>query len=392
MGGTRVKTVAVVTVARSDYGVYYPVLRRLNGDPDFHVRLFLSGMHLSPEFGMTGKEVEADGFEIAERIEMLLSSDSPQAIAKSVGVGVLGFAQAFAHWRPDLLMVLGDRFEMFAAVVAALPFGIPLVHLHGGESTEGLIDEAIRHAITKMSHLHFVSTERYRQRVIQMGEEPWRVVVSGAPSLDNLASTALVGREELERRLGFSMSPPPLLVTFHPVTLEYERTTDHVDQLLGALESVAMPVLFTLPNADTSGRSIISRIEAYVATHPEAKLVASLGTQLYFSAMRLARAMVGNSSSGIIEAASFELPVVNVGSRQQGRVHGPNVLSVPCETSAIAAAIQRACSDAFRQQLKGLSNPYGDGHASEVIAQTLRQLPLDDRLLKKAFHTVTAAA
>ena len=380
------RTIGVVTVARSDYGIYMPVLQRIQEDPDLYLHLIVAGMHLSPEFGLTVRAIEQDGFEINERIEMLLSSDTPEGIAKSMGLGTIGFAQAYARFRPDILLVVGDRFEMHAAVVAALPFKIPVAHIHGGESTEGAIDEVIRHSITKMSHLHFVATEVYAQRVIQMGEEPWRVVVSGAPSLDNLHSIRLPSHEELEKQYDLDLTGPFLLVTYHPVTLEYDQTEMQVRELLVALEEVDATLIFTYPNADTHGRLIIQMIREFIAERQQAQVVANLGTKGYFSMMKHAAAMVGNSSSGIIEAASFKLPVVNIGNRQRGRVRGKNVIDVGYTHADILAGIVRALSPEFCATLSDIVNPYGDGHAAERIVDRLKHVKLDDELLRKRFH------
>jgi UDP-hydrolysing UDP-N-acetyl-D-glucosamine 2-epimerase len=380
------RTIGVVTVARSDYGHYLPILRQIKADPELQLQVLVSGMHLSPEFGLSLRAVEADGFEISEKIEMLLSSDTPQGIAKSMGLGIIGFAQAYERRSPDILLVLGDRFEMYAAALAALPFTIPIAHLHGGEVTEGAIDEAIRHSLTKLSHLHFVSLPLYRDRVIQMGEEPWRVVVTGAPSLDNLSEMRLLTREELEQRLEFPLQPSPLLVTFHPVTLQYRDTGRHVVELLAALEMVGLPVVFTHPNADTQGRSIMEAVAQFEQTHHNTHVVVNLGTQAYFSLMKHARAMVGNSSSGILEAASFELPVVNIGDRQRGRMHGTNVVDVPCERAAIAGAVLNVITPEFRAGLVGMRNPYGDGRAASRVVQILKEVPLDRNLIMKRFY------
>lgn len=382
------RTIAVVTVARSDFGIYRQVLRRIQQAPELDLQLIAAGMHLSPEFGTTVDEITRAGFAVAERVEMLLSSDTPEGVAKSMGVGMMGFAQVYARARPDLLVVLGDRFEMLAAAAAALPFTIPIAHIHGGEATEGLIDEPIRHAITKMAHLHFVSMERYRRRVIQMGEAPWRVTVSGAPALDNLVDGDLLSGDDLKQAHGINVQTPPLLVTYHPVTLEYEDTGRQVDNLLAALEMVDVPVVFTYPNADTSGRLIIEKTKAYVARHPDAQVAVSLGTKGYFSLMRHAAAMVGNSSSGIIEAASFGLPVVNVGNRQRGRTHGPNVMDVGYDATAIAGAIRRVTKPKFRKSIAGMENPYGDGRAAERIVDVLKSAELGHELLLKHFHEV----
>ncbi len=380
------RTIGVATTSRADYGIYRPLLRAIVDDPALELYLLVSGMHLSPEFGLTVEAIEADGFEIGDRIEMLLSSDTPEAIAKSTGLGMIGFAQSFARRRPDLLVVLGDRFEMFAAAAAAMPFVMPIAHLFGGESTEGLIDEPIRHSITKMSHLHFTATEVYAHRVRQMGEEPWRVTVSGALSLDNLNQIEMLTPDQLEERYGFDLSDPPLLVTFHPVTLEYEQTDRHIEALLSALNDSGKPVIFTHPNADTAGRRIIEGINRYVGEHQNAWAVDNLGTQGYFSLMANAAAMVGNSSSGIIEAASFKLPVVNIGNRQRGRVHDRNVVDVETTREAILAGIEKASSDRFRAGLDDLVNPYGDGRAAEKIVTRLKSVELNQELILKRFY------
>ena len=382
------RTIGVVTVGRSDYGIYLPVFRRVEEDPDLRLYLIVAGMHLSPEFGLTVREIEKDGFEIGECIEMLLSSDTPEGIGKSMGLGTLGFAQAYGRFCPDILLVLGDRFEMHAAALAALPFKIPVAHIHGGEVTQGAIDDALRHSMTKLSHLHFVSTQEYARRVIQLGEEPWRVIVSGAPSLDNLNTVKLLEREELATRFGLHLDETPfLLATFHPVTLEYEQTEWQVAELLAALEACGLPVVFTMPNADTSGHIIVRMIGEFVATHSSARFVDNLGTQGYFSAMALATAMVGNSSSGIIEAPSFRLPVVNIGTRQDGRVRGPNVIDVGYERKEIVQGIRTAVQTEFREKLHDSVNPYGRGQASDRIVERLKEVALDEKLVRKRFHS-----
>jgi UDP-N-acetylglucosamine 2-epimerase (non-hydrolysing)/GDP/UDP-N,N'-diacetylbacillosamine 2-epimerase (hydrolysing) len=382
------RTIGVVTVGRSDYGIYLPVLRCLQSDPELRLRLFVGGMHLSPEFGLTVRVIEADGFDIAARIEMLLSSDTPEGIAKSIGLGIVGFAQAWSQNRPDVLLVLGDRFEMMAAALAALPFKIPLAHIHGGEVTQGAMDESLRHSITKLSHLHFVATEESGRRVAQLGEEPWRITVSGAPSLDNLNRVPLLPAGELEVRFGLRLEPAPLLVTFHAVTLEYEQTELQTVELLTALAASGLPVVFTMPNADTNGRIIIRLLKEFVRTHPTAQWVDNLGTEGYFSMMACAAALVGNSSSGIIEAASFKLPVVNIGSRQCGRTRPANVIDVGYAGAEILQGIRRAVAPAFRAGLRDLVNPYGQGQAAPKIVAALKQVELGDRLLRKRFCDV----
>jgi len=343
-------------------------------------------MHLSAEFGSTVKTIEADGYPIGDRIEMLLSSDSPEGIAGSMGLGTMGMAQAYARHRPDILVVLGDRFEMHAAAVAALPFKIPVAHIHGGELTEGAIDDALRHSLTKLSHLHFVSTQEYCDRVVQLGEEPWRVVISGAPGLDNLKETKLLGKAELAKRLDFPLDHPPLLVTFHPVTLEYEETRRQIGELLAALSRFDLPIVFTLPNADTGGRVISPMLAEFVKGRSSARIVDNLGTEAYFSLMAIGAAMLGNSSSGIIEAPSFKLPVVNIGTRQQGRVRAANVIDVGYGMDEISEGIRRATQTTFRESLSTLVNPYGIGQAAEKIVDRLKTAVLDERLIQKHFY------
>ena len=382
----------MVTVGRSDYGIYRPVLTEIRDDPELELRLFVGGMHLLPEFGSTVDAVEGDGFAIAERVEMLLASDTPEAISKSTGLGVVGFAQAYARSRPDVLMVLGDRFEMHAAALAALPFKIPVAHISGGEMTRGAFDDALRHCITKLSHLHFVTTEEYARRVRQLGEESWRVTNCGSPSLDTLLSHTQEGSNDLEARYGFQLDPPPLLVTFHPVTLEYEDTEWHAAELLAALDESGAPTVFTMPNADTNGHVIARKIQEFVGTHPSSWLVENLGIPDYFSVMARSAAMVGNSSSGVVEAAPLSLPVVNIGSRQEGRVRTPNIIDVGYPRAEILEGIRRAVSDEFRETASGVTSPFGDGHAAKRIVDVLKTVELGDRLLMKRFIDQPVAA
>lgn len=383
---------AIVTSGRADFGIYTSVLRAIQAAPTLELRVFATGMHLSPDFGLTVEAIAAEGFEVNERVECLLASDTPSAVAKGMALGVLGFSEVFARHRPDILVVLGDRFEMYAAALAALPFKIPVAHLHGGEVTHGAIDEALRHSLTKLSHLHFTSTEDAARRVVQLGEEPWRVTVSGAPALDALDTVPLYSRDELEAKFGVDLRTPPLLVTFHPVTLRYEETAHHVDELLAALDANGAPVIFTAPNADTSGRLVRAKIEAFVARVPRARLVENLGQRGYFSMMREARVMVGNSSSGIIEAASFGLPVVNIGDRQGGRFRGANVLDCEHGRQEVLAALHRALSPEFQAQSRAVANPYrrAGQPAAALIAERLQSIDLDERLLLKRFHDLPA--
>lgn len=377
------RSIGVVTVGRTDWGIWKPVLEEIRGDPSLELRLYVTGSHLSPEFGLTVNDVLGDGFEPSERVEVLISSDSPQGVAKSIGLGLLEFAQVFSRSAPDVLLVLGDRFETFAAVSAAMSFKIPVAHLHGGESTEGAIDQLIRHAITKMSHIHFPATQEYAERIIGMGEESWRVKVSGAPGVDSVVATSPMGLSDFAKTYGIDPQQPFLLVTYHPVTLEYEDTAIQVQEVLSALEQSGLQMIITFPNADTSGRQVLRLLESFVNSHSNAKLLSSMGLTGYASAMRHAVAMVGNSSSGIIEAASFELPVVNVGNRQKGRTKPANVIDVGYSADEILLGIQRAVSPEFRYGLKGINNPYGSGQAGRKIVGTLRNIALDQRLIAK---------
>ena len=377
-------TVGAVTVSRSDYGIYSPILRRISSDSRFRLALFVGGTHLLDEFARTIETVRADGFDVEDTVDYLLHSDSPHGIAKSMALATLGFADAFRRSRPDILLVLGDRFDMFAAASAAFPQGIPLAHIHGGELSAGALDDSFRHALTKMSHVHFVAAEEFRNRVLQLGEEPWRVHVSGAPSLDNIADVPLMGAKALEESLGMSLEERPVLVTFHPETLSRVSAVKEIDELLAALDAAGKPAVFTHPNADAEGSVIRRRLDEYAADRPRTKVFASLGVRRYFSLMRVAAAMVGNSSSGIIEAASFGLPVVNIGGRQAGRMHGVNVVDVPCERKAIADAIAAVTLPAFLEVCQSMSNPYGDGRAAERIVDVLGSVDLD-RLRSKRF-------
>jgi UDP-hydrolysing UDP-N-acetyl-D-glucosamine 2-epimerase len=380
------RTVGIVTVGRSDYGFYIPILQRIQQDPDLRLYLLVSGMHLSPRYGMTVRMIESDGYPIGDRIEMLTGADQPEDIAASIGQGVIGFSKSYARYSPDILVVLGDRFEMYSAALAALPFKIPVAHIHGGELTRGAFDDALRHSMTKLSHLHFVSTETYAKRVIQLGEEPWRVIVSGAPSLDNLDSMTLLTREELEAQLGLDLSKPTLLVTFHPVTLEFDQIKAQIGEVLNAIEQSKYPAVFSLPNADTGGLIIADKITTFVSAHSNMRLVNNLGSLRYFSLMRYAAAMVGNSSSGIIEAPEFKLPVVNIGLRQEGRVRGNNVIDVPCDSQSILDGIRKAVSVDFIQGLEHIKNPYKQENTSETIVNKLKYVTIDNKLLIKTFH------
>jgi UDP-hydrolysing UDP-N-acetyl-D-glucosamine 2-epimerase len=379
------RTIGVVTVARSDYGHLVPLLEELRDTPGITLQLYVAGAHLSPRFGTTVSAIEADGWPITARIETTGVSDEAVDVAVGVGAGVAGFARAFGRGRPDLIVLLGDRAEMLAAAMAALLLVIPVAHLHGGEVTEGAIDEQARHAITKLAHLHFPAAEPYARRIRQMGEEPWRVHCAGAPGLDRFARRAAISREELARRIGLPLRRPTLIVTFHPVTLEPGEAAAHSAELAGALEMVDGDAVITYPGADAAYEAVIRRLESLAATRPGTRMIPALGEEGYAALLREADVMVGNSSSGLIEAPSFGLPVVNVGIRQHGRLRAANVIDVGNRREEIAAGIRRALEPGFRASLRGLVNPYGDGHAAPRIARVLREAELGPRLIRKRF-------
>ena len=377
------RTIAVVTVSRSDYGHLGPVLGALRDAPDVRLLLFVAGAHLVPEFGLTVREIEADGWPIAECVDMLEPDDSPEAVAGATGRGVQGFARAYAKHRPDLVVLLGDRFEMLAAAVAALPFALPVAHIHGGEVTEGAMDNQIRHAISKLAHLHFASAPIHAERLARMDEEPWRIHMVGAPGLDRLRGRPLLSREELARRLDLPARGPWILVTFHPVTLEHQDTTRHVEELVAALEAAPGTLVVTYPNADPAGRTIIAALEAFARRSTQVRLQPTLGEDVYLALLEHADVMVGNSSSGLIEAPSFGLPTVNIGSRQRGRLRGDNVIDVGYGRDEIARGLGAALASGLRSRLRARPNPYGDGAAAPRIVEVLRGVPLDARLVQK---------
>lgn len=376
----------MVTVGRSDYGILRPLLKRLHRSEQCTLQLVVGGMHFETRQGLTFQEILADEIPVSAEIVAPMKSDDAMGVSAAFSDGVAGMAGAFSRLEPDLIVVLGDRFEMFAAAVAAVFARKPLAHLHGGELTLGAIDDVMRHSITKMSHLHFVSTTRYAERIMQMGEEPWRVHVSGALALDNLNEIELFSATELEKRLGFTFEGKPLVVTFHPPTLEGPDLETVAEALLGALRTTGRTVVITAPNTDPGGCLLHEKFLAEACLNPKFHFVESLGTVGYFSLMNCAAAMVGNSSSGILEAASFRLPVVNIGSRQEGRFQPDNVIGCENSQQEIESAIDRALSEHFRRSLENLSNPYGAGRAAEVIAAVLLDVALDDRLLRKRFH------
>jgi UDP-N-acetylglucosamine 2-epimerase (non-hydrolysing)/GDP/UDP-N,N'-diacetylbacillosamine 2-epimerase (hydrolysing) len=375
----------VVTGSRAEYGLIAPVIAALKTDAAFEVQLIASGMHLAPEFGLTYKQIEADGHRIDARVEMLLASDSPAGTAKSLGLGVIGFADALDRLRPELLLLAGDRFETLAAAEAALILRIPIAHLFGGDTTEGAFDEAIRHAITKMSHLHLVTHEGAAERVRQLGENPASIVVVGSPGIDALLATARLPRAEVERRLSFALRPKNLLITFHPVTLEPDGGLAELRELLSALDRLdsTVGVVFTRSNADPLGRQFSSLISDFCQRHDNAVVETSMGQQLYWSAMAQVDVVVGNSSTGLTEAPSLKKPSVDIGKRQSGRLAPASVIRCRAEAGEIHAAVKRALGPAEFE----FSNPYGDGTAVHKIIAALKR-PLATDVLSKRFYAV----
>lgn len=380
------RTIGVVTTSRADWGIYRPLLKAIQSHEDLALHLIVSGMHLSPEHGSTVRQIEEEGFPIGDRVESLLSSDTAEGVSASMGLAVMGYARSLAKQRPDILVVLGDRFEMFAAACAAAPFRLPIAHIHGGELTLGALDDMFRHAMTKLSHLHLVTTEEYGKRAIQMGEEPWRVTVCGALSLDNMADIPLMDKAELESELDLDLTQPPLLVTYHPETLSEVSPADQVKEVLAALDQLRHPVVFTMPNADAGGREIAELIKAFSSERPWASIRDNLGSQRYFSLMKQSAAMVGNSSSGIIEAASFGLPVVNIGGRQKGRVKAANIIKVDLDREKITHGIMQALEPGFAEPLANLPNPYFKGGAARLAVDVLAKTELGQGLLLKGFN------
>ncbi|MGK4355903.1 UDP-N-acetylglucosamine 2-epimerase [Enterobacter cloacae] len=370
------RKVAVFTGTRAEYGLLYWLLKDVQNDKELELQLLVSGMHLSPEFGSTWQQIERDGFAIDEKIEILLSSDTPVGTAKSIGLGVLGFADALSRLKPDVLIILGDRFEALAVAQTAMILRIPVLHLHGGEITEGAYDDAIRHAITKLSYLHCTSTEEYKKRVIQLGEDPIRVANVGAIGLDHIKRSHFLSLEKLSVSLNFKLTHPYFLVTYHPVTLGKESPEESFKALLEALDSYPnYQVILTYPNADDGGRKIIPLLEAYASSQPNRVLaIPSLGQLRYLSAVKHAAAVIGNSSSGIIEVPAFDVPTVNIGDRQKGRLAAKSVLNCPADSQSIINTIKIAITRSYKGPNERITNPYGQGNASSKIIEMIKSM------------------
>ncbi|MGH9586757.1 MAG: UDP-N-acetylglucosamine 2-epimerase [Acidobacteriaceae bacterium] len=376
------RTIAVVTSSRADFSHLYWPLRDLAAHTDVELKLLVIGSHLAPTFGATAREIDDSDIPVAARIECLLNSDTDVGMAKTIGVATLGLADWLGQARPDLLLLIADRYEMLAPASVALALRIPIAHIEGGEVSEGAIDDVVRNALTKMSHVHFTSTHLARERVIAMGEEPWRVHRAGAPSLDHLHRSRLLTRDQLAQNLELNLEQPTILVAYHPVTLLRE-TTEEANALFAALHEIDCQILFCFPNADAGSHQIIQRTRAFLATRGTGKIFTNLDPITYWSLLRHVEVMIGNSSSGIMETASFALPTVNIGLRQKGRERARNVLDAAAEPAEILEKITRARSNVFRQSLAGMENPYGDGHAAQKIVEVLTEVPLGPKLLMK---------
>ena len=381
------RKICVVTGTRAEYGLLYWLMKEIQLDPDMELQIIVTGMHLSPEFGLTYREIEKE-FPINKKIEMLLSSDTPVGVSKSMGLAQISFAEAYAELSPDIIVVLGDRFEIFSAAAAAMIARIPIAHIHGGEATEGLIDEPIRHSITKMSHLHFTSTEEYRRRVIQLGENPQRVFNVGAIGLDNVIRLDLLSRDDFEKSIGFKLNARNYLVTFHPVTLEHGTAQNQFQQLISALDGLEdTHLIFTKANADTDGRIINAMIDNYVSANAgKAIAFTSLGQIRYLSALQHVDAVVGNSSSGLIEAPSFKIGTINIGDRQKGRIKAASVIDCAPSKESIMNGLAVLNTPKFQQKLKTVTNPYGVGGVSKEIHKKLATAELDKIVLKSFFN------
>lgn len=386
------KKVCVVTGTRAEYGLLKPVIDRISKDDELELCLVVTGMHLSPEFGLTYREIEEDGYGINRKIEMLLSADTPSSIVKSMGIEMIGFADTYAEEQPDMVVVLGDRYEILVAATAAMVHRIPIAHIHGGESTEGAMDEAIRHSITKMSMLHFASTEAYKKRIIQLGEQPERVFSVGALGVENIKSLYLLSKKELEEIIQFSFNERTVMVTYHPVTLENATVETQFANLLGVLtKHKELKIIFTKANADTDGRIINQMIDKFVLENSSRSIAfTSMGQLRYLSSLQYCVAVIGNSSSGIIEVPSFGIPTVDIGERQKGRVCAESVIHCGTEKSEIESAVEEALSNEFGKRARQVTNPYEGVETSKKIIDAIKQYLSQETILKKHFYDINS--
>ena len=382
------RKICVVTGTRAEYGLLFWLMKEIEADENLELKIIVTGMHLSPEFGLTYKEIEKD-FKIDKKIEILLSSDTSIGISKSMGLAQISFAEAYEELKPDIVVVLGDRYEIFSAVSSAMIARIPIAHLHGGEATEGLIDESIRHSITKMSHIHFVATEEYKNRVIQLGEQPGKVFNVGGLGIDNIKKLKLLNKEEFEKSIDFKLNKKNILVTFHPVTLENSTARGQFQELLDAIDELEdTNIIFTKANSDTDGRIINQMIDEYVTKNSRKSVgFTSLGQLRYLSALQFVDAMVGNSSSGLAETPTFKIGTINIGDRQKGRMKASSVLDCKPTKEDILGTFDKLYSSEFKTILNTVKNPYGNGGASVQIKDIIKIISLNG-ILKKSFYDI----
>ncbi|WP_053956733.1 UDP-N-acetylglucosamine 2-epimerase [Inediibacterium massiliense] len=384
------KKICVVTGTRAEYGLLRPLIERIRKDKNIKLQLIATGMHLSPEFDCTYKEINKDGYDIDEKIEILLSSDTSIGISKSMGLAMISFSEAYERLKPDIIVVLGDRYEIFAAVSTAYIAKIPVAHLYGGETTQGAFDEGFRHSITKMSYLHFTSTKEYRKRVIQLGEHPDRVFTVGAMGIENIKKLKLFSKEELEKTIGFKFGKRTALVTFHSTTLDESYNFHHMKNLLDALDEIEnLKIIFTGSNSDTDGRMMNQLIQKYASENShKAIYFINMGYLRYLSAMKYSDVVVGNSSSGLVEAPYFSVPTVNIGDRQRGRIQGCSIINCNPSKNCIITSILKALSSNFRKELINKDNPYGDGNVSEKVMNILKDYLKMEIQIKKSFYDI----
>lgn len=384
------RKICVVTGTRAEYGILSNLMKLIQFDENLILQVIVTNMHLSPEFGLTYREIESDGFKIDKKVEMLLSSDTPNGTVKSMGLATIGFADALEDLKPDLIVVLGDRYEMLSVAQAALIYKIPVAHLYGGEITEGAYDDSIRHAITKLSHLHFTSTEEYRRRVIQMGESPERVFCVGSLGVDNMMNEPIMALDELENSLDFNLTSKYILITFHPVTMETNTAQRQCEALLRGVEEISdrYKLLFTLPNSDTGGRVIISLIKDFVKSHPDKSIaIESLGKKRYYSALKYASAVVGNSSSGLAEAPAYHIPTLNIGNRQKGRTRSDSVVDCEASYDSIKMALTHTLSDKMREVARNAVNPYFKADTLQSVYRVIATYDFKDLIIKKFYNS-----
>jgi GDP/UDP-N,N'-diacetylbacillosamine 2-epimerase (hydrolysing) len=377
------RKVAVVTGTRAEYGLLKNIIRKINDDLELELQLIVTGTHLSTEYGYTIEEICKDGFEIKDEIDILLESNNKQGVAKSMGLAMLGIAQSFSRLKPELLLILGDRYEIFASAAVAMAMNIPIAHISGGEITEGAMDDQIRHSITKMAHIHFPGAGIYRKNIIKMGEEEWRVFNVGDPGIENIKNMNFLTKNEIQEDLGVEVDRDTLLVTFHPVTLEIEQLPYQIENLIHALEEVNKKMIITFPNSDNGGKYIINELKKFKAKNNKVYLYENLGVRRYLSVLRLCGAVIGNSSSAIVEAPALKIPVVNIGNRQKGRLMADNIVQCNYSSVEIVNSINLVLNEEFSQKVKSIKSLYGEGNTSKEIVSIIKEIDIDEKLMKK---------